>query len=190
MTMEIIFLVVAIFSGDRFHSLEVRNFSEFAADQNMDCEKYIGSQKFRTALKLQKIKQPRVRAQCLAASQVQGLESLLNQATTWKEIALHSQQDAILITGKIRHNPTEEGRKSVDSYLGKGLVLVNSDGEFALYPSEKVRQKDLIRLDGKKVKLRAIFEDHTPKDGSIEQYPTDGQGAPMKRVGYRVIAIE
>lgn len=188
--MDIIFLVVAIFSGDRFVSMEVRNYSEFAVETRMNCEDYIGSQKFRKSLQLKKIRQPHVRAQCLGASQVQGLESMVNQAKAWKDIALYQKEDTLILMGKIRYAPIENHRKSVESYLGRELVLVTSDGEHALYPSESVKEKDLIKLDGKKVRLRAIYEDHTPTAGSEEQYPTDGHGAPLKRIGYRVVAIE
>lgn len=187
--MEIILLVITIFSGETFSSIEIRNYSETLSHEG-DCESYIGTARFRNSLQLKGIAKPKVRVACLGASQLPAMGEILNQSATWKEVKLPTQADAVLLTGKIRYSPIENRRKSVESYLGRDLVIVTADGEHALYPSESIKEKDLIKLDGKKVKLRAIFEDYTPAAGSQMQYPTDEKGMPLKRVGYRVIAIE
>lgn len=187
--MEIILLVITIFSGESFSSIEIRNYSETMSHEG-DCESYIGTTRFRNSLKLKGIAKPKVRVACLGASQLPALGEIIKQSAAWKEVRLQQKEDVVVLTGKIRYTPIENRRKSVESYLGRDLVLVTSDGEHALYPSETVKEKDLIKLDGKKVRLRAIFEDYTPAAGSQMQYPTDEKGRPLKRVGYRVIAIE
>lgn len=190
MSIEIIYLVIAIFSGESLVSIKIHNYSEFSPAGEKSCESYVGSKEFRKSLGLKGIKAPRVRAACLGSSQLSGFEAMVGQATSWKEVALQEKADVVFLTGKIRYTPIEDRRKSVESYLGRDLMLVTSDGEHALYASESVTQAELIKRDGKKTKLRAVFEDLTPTAGSEMQYPTDGKGMPLKRVGYRVIAIE
>jgi|GEM_PF-4027378 len=189
MAMEIILLVVAVFTGDTFVKIEIRNYSDFASAKDGSCESYIGSAHFKKTLHIGKIKNARVRATCIGASKLMGYSEMLNQSATWPEV-LASAKEPVALIGTISYKPGVDNRKSVDAYLGMGLVIITIDGTFALYASDKVKERDLQKLDGKRVKVKAVFEDHTPAPGSIEQYPTDMNGKPMKRTGYRVLEID
>jgi len=189
MAMEIILLVVAVFTGDTFVKIEIRNYSDFASAKDGSCESYIGSAHFKKTLHIGKIKNARVRATCIGASKLMGYSEMLNQSATWPEV-LASAKEPVALIGTISYKPGVDNRKSVDAYLGMGLVIITIDGTFALYASDKVKERDLQKLDGKRVKVKAVFEDHTPAAGSIEQYPTDMNGKPMKRTGYRVLEID
>ena len=189
MAMEIILLVVAVFTGETFVKMEIRNYSDFASAKDGSCESYIGSAHFKKTLHIGKIKNARVRATCIGASKLMGYSEMLNQSATWPEV-LASAKEPVALIGTISYKPGVDNRKSVDAYLGMGLVIITIDGTFALYASDKVKERDLQKLDGKRVKVKAVFEDHTPAPGSIEQYPTDMNGKPMKRTGYRVLEID
>lgn len=190
MAMEVILLVVAVFTGETFVKMEIRNYSDFASEKDGSCESYIGSAHFKKTLHIGKIKNAHVRAACISASRLAGFSEMVNQSATWQEVAMTSAKEPMLLVGTIRYTPGIENRKSVDSYLGRGLVIVTADGTHALYASEKVKEAELQKWDAKRVKMKAIFEDHTPAAGSIEQYPTDMAGKPIKRTGYRVLEIE
>lgn len=189
MMLENILLVIAIFSGDTFLKLEIRNYSGFASEKDGTCESYIGSPHFKKTLHIGKVKDARIRAACVASSKLAGYNDLMAQISTWREIGAPAPQ-AVSLIGSIRYTPGVENRKSADAYLGLGLVIVTPNGTHALYASDKVKEADLIKFDGKRVKMQAIFEDHTPLPGSIEQYPTDMEGKPLKRTGYRVMQLE
>lgn len=190
MAMEIILLVVAVFTGETFVKMEIRNYSDFASAKDGSCESYIGSAHFKKTLHIGKIKNAQVRATCIPASKLAGYNEMLKQSTSWQDAAMATPKEPVALIGTISYKPGTDNRKSVDAYLGLGLVIITIDGTFALYASDKVKEADLQKLDGKRVKVKAVFEDHTPAPGSIEQYPTDMQGKPMKRTGYRVLEIE
>ncbi len=190
MAMEIILLVVAVFTGETFVKMEIRNYSDFASAKDGACEAYIGSAHFKKTLHIGKIKNAHVRATCIGATKLAGYGDMLKQSATWQEVAMTAPKEPVSLIGTIHYTPDTDTRKSVDAYLGKGLVIVTIDGTFAIYASEKIKAVDLQNLNGKRVKVKAVFEDHTPAPGSIEQYPTDMQGKPLKRTGYRVLEIE
>lgn len=190
MAMEIILLVVAVFTGETFVKMEIRNYSDFASSKDGSCESYIRSAHFKKTLHIGKIKNARVRATCIGASKLMGYSEMLNQSATWQDVMTSAPKEPVQLIGTIRYTPDTETRKSVDAYLGKGLVIVTIDGTFALYASEKVKETEIQKLSGKRVKMKAVLEDHTPAAGSIEQYPVDMNGQPMKRTGYRVLEIE
>lgn len=190
MAMEIILLVVAVFTGETFVKMEIRNYSDFASAKDGTCESYIGSAHFKKTLHIGKIKNAHVRATCIGASKLAGYDEMVKQSATWQEVAMSAPKEAALLIGTISYKPGTDNRKSVDAYLGMGLVIITIDGTFALYASDKIKEADLQKLNGKRVKMKAMLEDHTPAAGSIEQYPTDMQGKPMKRTGYRVLEME
>lgn len=190
MAMEIILLVVAVFTGETFVKMEIRNYSDFASAKDGSCESYIGSAHFKKTLHIGKIKNAHVRATCIGASKLAGYSEMLNQSATWQEIAMGAPKEPVSLIGTIRYTPDTPTRKTVDAYLGLGLVIATVDGTFALYASDKIKEVDLQKFNGKRVKMKAVFEDHTPAAGSIEQYPTDMNGKPMKRTGYRVFELE
>ena len=189
MVMETILLVVAIFSCVTFLKFEIRNYSGFASEKDGACEAYIETPHFRKTLHVGKVKNAKIRARCIEASKLGGYNELMLQAYTWREVGAAQPQPVSLI-GTIRYTPGVDNRKSADAYLGKGLVIITPDGTHALYASDKVKEADLQKHDGKRVKIRSVFEDHTPAAGAVEQYPTDLEGKPLKRTGYRVFEIE
>ena len=65
MAMEIILLVVAVFTGETFVKMEIRNYSDFASAKDGSCESYIGSAHFKKTLHIGKIKNAHVRATCI-----------------------------------------------------------------------------------------------------------------------------
>lgn len=87
--MDIILLVVVIFSGEGFHSLEIRDYYNSGVQTDISCENYIGSARFRKSLKLTGIREPRVRAACLGTTQLPGFHDLVKGAKTWKTISLN-----------------------------------------------------------------------------------------------------
>lgn len=184
--MEVVFLVIASFIGGRFESLEIRNYSEFTQNES-SCEEYIKSMDFKKTLRLKPKTQRIYRVACTTASQLAGFDSIAAQAATWKELTL---SQPVKLEGRILSDVDTGRRKSVQAYQGLDLTISTAQGRFALYASGTVSEKQLRALNGKTVKLRAVFEDHTPADNAIEQYPTDALGKPLKRTGYRVIAIE
>lgn len=185
MSLEIILLAIASFSGQEFQTLSVENYAR-VTNASQTCEEYVRSVPFKN--KLRKLSRPGVtfRVSCIGASRLQGFEQLALQATSWPEFVL---QDVVILEGKIHSNPEVAQRKSTDAYLGLDLTITTSQGRYALFATDKVTEKKLRTLHGKRVKLRAQYTDTTPGPGSMEQFPTGMDGKPLPRTGYRVQAI-
>ncbi|MBS0619055.1 MAG: hypothetical protein JSR44_12755 [Spirochaetes bacterium] len=195
--MEILLLVIAVFSENTLVKIEIRNYSGYASSKDPACEAYIGSAHFYKTLHIGKIKNARVKAKCVSPSQLYGLGNMVTEIQGWNNVGESTHTNSakpfpaqtVTLSGVIVYRPIVDRRKSVDAYLGKSLTLETASGIHVLFASDAVSESDLQKLNGKKVELRAVFEDHTPAADSIEQYPTDSYGKPLRRSGYRVLGV-
>jgi len=195
--MEILLLVVAVFSDNALVKIEIRNYSGYASPKDPTCEAYIGSAHFYKTLHIGKIKNARVKAKCLSPSQLYGIQSIITETQGWNDVGDKAQKNptkqlpaqTVTLSGVIVYRPIVDRRKSVDAYLGKSLTLETASGTHIIFASAAVSESELQELNGKKVELRAVFEDRTPAADSIEQFPIDSYGKPLRRTGYRVLEV-
>jgi hypothetical protein len=196
--MEIIYLIFLVFADKELESVHIHAWHSYQGAPEMvleqSCESAIEDPAFQEAISRKIAPEKEGRLYCKTASDLPALRQLVNMKGVtvnpgYRESA-EDAQEAIVI-GKLVHRPYERGRRTLEAYMAQEFFLVNSDGDFAMYPSESVSKEDLLRLNGKDVELRVIFEDRTPEiDPGIPQaYPMEADGSPVPRTGYRVLEV-
>lgn len=199
--MEIIYLVFLVFSGNNLDQVHLEAWHNYSRGPkfliNRPCEDTIKDPAFQAHLKKTLKPGQKGKLLCRTYSEVDSITSLSNApgvdllpASRQKPEA--SDSDASILEGKLVHRPYEEGRKSVEAYLGQEFFLQQEDGEeVAIYPGKEFSRNALIKLKNQKIRIRTRFVDRTPKVDPAQpmSYPMESDGSPMRRTGYELIEL-
>jgi hypothetical protein len=204
--MEIIYLVFVVFMEGNLVSLQMHAWHEYApaedVAEHMSCAAAIQQPEFQERLARTLRAGQTGQLSCKGGSQLGPLASLVEDArsVTIQPVASPEQTQvdeqqsvaSVKLTGHLIHQPYDASGRSVAAYLGQEFFLETKDrGRVALYPTDAITKKDLMKWRGKSVTVRAIYVDHTPKASDDPMsYPADQNGAPLKRAGYEVRKID
>ncbi len=185
--MEIIFLVLATFSGGRLTSFTVADLDDFLGERGIarrPCRELIRTPSFIARLAKEQKPGRDVRVECVGGSELAALEPLLAKAPTWERVSVGE-----LVVGRLEHRPVDSGRKSVEAHVGIELWLVRDGGvRTGLRPTLAVPRDVLLRLKGQRVEVRLVPSREAPVDERM-QMPITPEGKPLPRGGFDVTSI-